>query len=331
MTNLATQYLGLHLKNPVIASSSPLNVHVDNLQKLEEAGAAAIVLPSLFEEQIQLQEMGYDLPSLFEPSALPDELQHIPNMAEYNRGANGYLALIYQAKKAVSIPIIASLNGYYSGGWIRYARLLEASGADALELNIYYMASKPHITAAEIEDMYLKLVQNVRASIKIPVAVKIGPYFTAMTHMATRLDQAGADGLVLFNRFYQPDFDLDTEKVVPTLELSTSPELRLRLRWTAIISQYVAADLAITGGVHTAVDILKGILAGATVVMMTSALLNHGIDYLAQVLADLETLMKRYDFDSIAAVRGRMNQQHVAEPSVFERANYMNIILSMME
>lgn len=331
MVNLSSKYLGLDLRNPLIASSSPLNAEVDNLKQLAEAGAAAVVLPSLFEEQIQLQEMGFELPSLFNAGSLPDELQHIPDMGGYNQGANGYLALIYQAKKAVSIPIIASLNGYYSGGWTRYARLLEAAGADALELNIYYLASKPHISAAEIEDMYLDLVKDVTTAVNIPVAVKIGPYFTAMANMATRLDQAGASGLVLFNRFYQPDFDLSSHKVVPTLELSSSVELRLRLRWAAILSQYVEMDLAITGGVHTAVDILKGLMAGATAVMMTSAILKNGIGYLTQVLSDLENLLENAGYDSVESVRGRLSQDQINDPAIYERANYMNIILSMMD
>jgi dihydroorotate dehydrogenase (fumarate) len=210
MTDLSTKYLGLTLKNPLIVSASPLTAYIDNLQRMEIAGASAIVLPSLFEEQIELQGMGVEKVTPMNQQALPDALQHLPEMKGYNRGANGYLAHIYQAKKAIAIPVIASLNGYYSGGWVQYARLIEASGADALELNIYYLATRPNISGQEVEDMYLHLVRDVKAAVKIPVAVKLSPYFSAFAHVASRLDQAGADGLVLFNRFYQPDFDLET-------------------------------------------------------------------------------------------------------------------------
>jgi dihydroorotate dehydrogenase (fumarate) len=247
-------------------------------------------------------------------------------MGEYNRGASGYLALIYEAKKATSIPIIASLNGYYSGGWVQYARLLAAAGADALELNIYHLATKPHINGQEVEQMYLSLVRNVRASVGLPITVKISPYFSALSHMAVSLEMAGASGLVLFNRFYQPDFDVEERLVVPSLSLSHPSELRLRLRWTAILSGYLQADLAVTGGVHTAVDVLKSIMAGAKVTMMTSILMRKGIEHLETIHQELNTWLDDHQIASINEMQGVMSQQHVADPAALERANYMHVL-----
>jgi dihydroorotate dehydrogenase (fumarate) len=327
MADLSTTYLGLKLKNPVIVSSSPLTAEIDNIRLLEEAGAGALVLPSLFEEQVELDYMGYeDAPPPAE--ALPPALQYVPNMKEYNQGARGYLALLYQAKRAVNIPVIASLNGYYGGGWVQYARLIEAAGADALELNIYYMATRPQISSEDIERMYLDLVRDVKANTRIPIAVKISPYFSAMANMAQRLDDAGADSLVLFNRFFQPDFDLETRKVVPTLDLSQPSELRLRLRWVAILYCFVKAELAVTGGVHSAEGVLKSILAGARVAMMTSALMVNGIGYLSQVLADLDRWLEERGYSAIGEVRGSMCQVSVADPAALERANYMEVLRS---
>jgi dihydroorotate dehydrogenase (fumarate) len=240
--------------------------------------------------------------------------------------AGGYLAHIYQAKRAVNIPIIASLNGYYSGGWVQYARLIEAAGADALELNIYHLATKPHITGAEVEQMYLNLVRSVKDKIHIPVAVKISPYFSAMTHMAVQLDQAGADGLVLFNRFYQPDIDPETEQVIPSLELSGVSDLRLRLRWVGILVQYVQADLAVTGGVHSGLDVLKCVLAGARVAEVASALLEHGVTHITTMLSELEGWLDGHGHEALRPLHGRLSQPHVADPAAFERANYMHVL-----
>lgn len=326
MADLTTTYLDLKLKNPLIISASPLSANIANIQKLEQAGAAAIVLPSLFEEQLELRDLGHHNVPLDNKQSLPAELRHIPEMQEYNRGADGYLSLIYRAKKAVNIPIIASLNGYYGGGWVQYARLIEATGADALELNIYYIASKPHITSVEVEEMYLKLISDIKHNTNIPIAVKISPYFSAMANMAQQMAGAGANALVLFNRFYQPDIDLATETVVPSLDLSNSSELRLRLRWVAILTNFLDCDLAITGGVHTAEDVIKSILAGANATMMASALIKNGIEHLATILADLETLMTEHQFESITSIRGQMSQRQVADPSAFERANYMSVL-----
>jgi dihydroorotate dehydrogenase (fumarate) len=250
-------------------------------------------------------------------------------MREYNLGANGYLSLVYQAKQAANIPIIASLNGYYSGGWVKYARLIESAGADALELNIYYLAAQPHISGADIEQMYIHLVQSVKAEVKIPVAVKISPFFSALAHMATQLDEAGADGLVMFNRFYQPDFDLEEQSVVSNLDLSRPSELRLRLRWAAILADHVKADIAVTGGVHQATDVVKAMMAGAKVVMVASVLLGRGIEHIGHILTDLETWLQDHNYDSIEAIQGKMSQQSVADPAALERANYMNVLKSL--
>lgn len=331
MTDLSTKYLGLILKNPLIVSASPLTAYIDNLQRMENAGAAAVVLPSLFEEQIELQGMGVDKVTPMNQRILPDALKHLPEMKGYNRGANGYLAHIYQAKKAVTIPVIASLNGYYSGGWVQYARLIEAAGADALELNIYYLATRPNISSQEVEEMYLHLVRDVKTAVKIPVAVKLSPYFSAFANMATRLDAMGADGLVLFNRFYQPDIDLETREVVSSLDLSTGAELRLRLRWAAILSTLVKADLAVTGGVENGTDIVKSLMAGAKVTTIASVLLKHGIEHIKHMLTELTQWLEAHDEASVAAIQGTMNQQRVADPAAFERANYMNVLKSLEE
>lgn len=329
MADLSTKYLGILLKNPLVVSASPLTASISNLKQIEQAGAAAIVLPSLFEEQIELQGLGVDKVTPLNLPTLPDALKHLPEMKEYNLGANGYLAHIYQAKKAVSIPVMASLNGYYSGGWVQYARLLEAAGADAMELNIYYLATKPNISGQEIEEMYLKLVRDVKTAVKIPVAVKLSPYFSALANMASKLDKVGADGLVLFNRFYQPDFDLVTRDVVSSLDLSTQAELRIRLRWTAVLSSILKADLAVTGGVKTGTDIIKCMMAGAKVTAVASILIEHGIDHIKTMLAEVESWMEENGEESILALQGIMSQKSVTDPAAFERANYMNVLKSL--
>ena len=328
MTDLTTNYLGLRLQNPLVASASPLSAYVDNMKRMEQSGIAAVVLPSLFEEQIERQSLGVDRYPHLE-AILPKELQHIPDMAGYNRGVNGYLSLLYQAKRAVGIPVIASLNGYYGGGWSRYARLIEAAGANALELNVYYLAAQPHISGAEIEQMIIQLVQNVKAEVKIPVAVKLSPFFSAMANMATQLDQAGANGLVLFNRFYQPDFDIESQTVEPSLDLSQPTELRLRLRWAAILRDMLKGDLAITGGIHSGTDMVKVIMAGGKVAMVASVLLNRGIEHARRLLDEFEAWLGGHDVQSVAELNGRMSQKSVADPSALERANYMNVLKSL--
>jgi dihydroorotate dehydrogenase (fumarate) len=326
MVDLSTTYLGLKLKNPLLVSSSPLTADLGTLRHIEDAGAAAVILPSLFAEQIELQNIGHRATPFHYWEQLPDNLRFIPDMQEYNQGVDGYLSLAYRAKRALHIPVIGSLNGYYGGGWVQHARLLEAAGVDALELNVYYLATRPEITSSDVERMYLDLVQDVVANVDIPVAVKLSPYFSALAHMARQLDRTGVHALVLFNRFYQPDFDIKTQTVVPTLELSASAELRLRLRWVAILANQVGADLAITGGVHTAEDAIKSLMAGAKVAMMTSALLKHGVDYLRSVLGGMGQWMGEQAYDSLAALIGCMSQEKVADLAAYERANYMNVL-----
>lgn len=326
MADLTTSYLGLSLNSPLVVSSNPLTMELDNLRRMEAAGASAIVLHSLFEEQIELAEMGYSGYYNQHKDELPEALRHIANMKEYNQGAGGYLAYLYQAKQAVSIPIIGSLNGYYSSGWTRYARLIEAAGADALELNIYYLPVKSHITGAEVEQMYIDLVRDVTQSVHIPVAVKLSPYFSAMTNVARRLVGAGAHGLVLFNRFYQPDFDVVNRAIVPTLDLSQSSELRLRLRWVALLTGELDADLGITGGVHTAEDVVKSLMAGASVVMMASALIQSGIEHLTTVRDELNEWLDRFAYDSVKDIRGLLSHAQIGDSAALERANYLNVL-----
>ncbi len=328
MPDLTTEYLGLSLQSPLVVSASPLSQELDNLREMERYGAGAIVLFSLFEEQIELEEMGHKDYYTSHIEALPEELQDVAAMTEFTIGASGYIAHVYQAKKAVSIPVIASLNGYYSGGWVRYARLLEAAGADAIELNTYYLANDRHTKGSEVEEMYLQLVRDVAAEVSIPVAVKIGPYFTAMSNIAHDLSAAGADALVLFNRFYQPDFDIESETVAPTLDLSTPEELRLRLRWAALLFGHLDAQTAISGGVHGHEDIVKCIMAGSNVAMMTSALYKHGIQHIRTTLANLEMWLSEHDYDSINDLRGRLCVFTGGNQAAFERANYMKVLKS---
>jgi dihydroorotate dehydrogenase (fumarate) len=329
MTDLSTTYLGLHLKNPIVVSSSPLTNSIESLKALEAAGAAAVILPSLFEEQIRISEM---VPSHYLPEFrehLPSELQHIPELEGYNQGVSGYLIHLYEAKKALKIPVIASLNAYRKGGWSRYARILESSGANALELNVYYLSTRPQIDAAEVEAMYLGMVQEVKdALLQIPVAIKLNPFFSAPANIARRLVAAGANGLVLFNRFYQPDFNIETRTIEPSLNLSHSAELRLRLRWVALLSSQIETDFAVTGGVHTAEDVIKSLMAGANVAMMASALLKNGIPHLSQVLADLAQWLDNHNIANLDEIRGCMSGGAIEDTAALERTNYMSVLSS---
>jgi dihydroorotate dehydrogenase (fumarate) len=328
MSDLTTTYLGLTLKNPLVASPSPLCEDLGNLRQMEDAGASAIVLHSLFEEQLTLESQDLDHFLTHGTDSFAEALTYYPDVAEYKMGPDGYLEHVRKAKAAVKIPIIGSLNGVSSGGWIRYAKKIEQAGADALELNVYYIPTDPDMSGAQVEQMYADLVRDVRASVKIPVAVKLGPYFSAMASMARRLDQAGANGLVLFNRFYQPDFDLEKLEVTPNLVLSRSDELRLRLTWVGILYGRVKADMAITGGVHTAEDVIKSMMAGARVAMMTSALLRNGIAYLKTLQDGILDWMEKHEYTSIRQMQGSMSQKSVAEPAAFVRANYMKVLRS---
>ena len=322
MSSLSTKYLGLELNSPLIVSSNPLCKRVDNIRQMEDAGAGAIVLPSLFEEQIRLQA---DTPVMAgNEFNLPPDLQHLPDLEDYNRGVDGYLMQIYEAKQAVDIPVIASLNGTSTGSWVNYARLLASAGADAMELNIYYLPTSIDTTATDIEQRFVHLVREIKSKIPIPVAVKLGSQFTSIPNMAAQLSKAGANGLVLFNRFYQPDFDLDTESVVPSINLSESTELRFRLRWAAILYGQIESDLAITGGVHTGEDAVKAMMSGASSVMLASALLKNGIEHLRRVHSEVDKWLDTHGYSSITEIQGRMSQRNTSAPAAFERANYID-------
>ena len=328
MMDLSTTYLGLKLKNPIVPSSSPLMQKVDNIKRMEDAGAAAVVLHSLFEEQITQESEILDRSLEQGTYTYAESLTYFPDLQSYNIGPDGYLDHIRKVKAAVGIPVIASLNGASTGGWVKFAQKMQDAGADALELNTYYVAADANQNAAQIEAMYLDLVRTIKASVHIPVAVKLSAYFSAFSSFAKQLDGAGANALVLFNRFYQPDFDLENLEVVPNLDLSTSSELRMRLRWVAMLYGKVKADLAVTGGVHTTEDVLKSMMAGANIAMMTSALLHDGVDHIRGVLAGLTEWMDKHEYVSIKQMQGSMSQKSVANPAAFERANYMKVLRS---
>lgn len=326
--DLTTSYLDMELAHPVVASASPLTSHIETLLELEGAGASAVVCSSLFEEQIEYEEL--EVHHMLETGAMqhPEAAGYFPEMQDYRTGPEDYLQLIRDAEDQLSIPVIGSLNGASEGGWIHYARLIEDSGADAIELNIYFVAAEPDTSSESVELRYLKLVEAVKGSITIPLAVKIGPYFSSMAHMAQRLEEAGADGLVLFNRFLQPDIDLDTLEVTPNLRLSTSEELRLPLRWIAILNGQVGCSLAGTSGVHTAEDALKLILAGADVTMMASALLQNGSSRIREVVDGIHAWLDEREYDSVEQARGSVSRRAIADPVAYERGNYMKALNS---
>ncbi len=326
--NLTTNYLGMVLKNPIVVSSSPLSHTVDSIRRVEDAGAAALVMYSLFEEQIGFDSYYIDYHLTQGIDSYAESISYFPDMQSYNVGPDQYLNLIRRAKENVDIPIIGSLNGTSVGGWTDYATLIEEAGADALELNIYYLPTHPDITGAEVEKLYLDILSAVRQTVTIPVAVKLSPFFSSVANMSNRLADHGADGLVLFNRFYQPDFDLENLEVAPRLVLSNSDDLRLPLRWVAILYGRVSADLAITSGIHTSHDIIKGLMAGAKVTMMASELLQKGVRRIGQVLNELVTWLNEHEYESVMQMIGAMSQKHCAEPAAFERANYMKMLQS---
>lgn len=326
MPDLTTTYLGLQLKNPLVASASPLSKKVDTVRRIEDAGAAALVMYSLFEEQITHDS--YELDNYLERGAhsYAEAMSYFPDLDYHNLGTEPYLEHLHKIKQAVSIPIIGSLNGISTGGWVEYAHRIEQAGADALELNIYYLPTDPDLSGAALEEDFVQLVRDVRARVELPIAVKLSPYFTALPNLAKRIVDAGANALVLFNRFYQPDFDLEELEVVPNLILSTSHELRLPLRWIAILYGRIQTDFALTSGVHTAQDVLKAMMAGANVAMMTSTLLESGIGRIMHILTDLQEWMEEHEYVSIEQMRGSMSQRAVAEPAAFERANYIKAL-----
>jgi dihydroorotate dehydrogenase (fumarate) len=326
--NLTTNYLGMLLKNPIVASSSPLSHNVDSIRRLEDAGAAAVVMYSLFEEQIGFDSYYIDHHLTQGTDSYAESISYFPDMQSYNVGPDEYLNLIRCAKEAVNIPIVGSLNGASVGGWTDYATLIEEAGADALELNVYYLPTNIAVDGSDVEALYLDILSSVREVVTIPVAVKLNPFFSSIANMASRLSTQGADGLVLFNRFYQPDFDLENLEVATRLVLSNSNELRLPLRWVAILYGRVNADLAITSGVHTSQDVIKGLMAGAKVTMMASELLQNGIRRIGQVLNELVMWLNQREYESVTQMIGSMSQKNCAEPAAFERANYMKMLQS---
>jgi dihydroorotate dehydrogenase (fumarate) len=328
MIDLTTTYLGLKLRNPLVVSASPLQKEIENLKRMEAAGAGAIVLHSLFEEQIELESLALDRSLERGAESSPEASRYLLDLKDYNLGPEGYLKHLERAKKSVGVPVIASLNGKSKGGWTRHARMMEEAGADAIELNIYHLAVDPAVSGAEIEQSYVDLVAEVRAAVKVPLAVKIGASFSSLANMARRFDQAGANGLVLFNRFYQPDFDLDALEVVQSLHLSRSEELLPRLSWVAILFGQIKADMAITGGVHSGTDVLKCMMAGARAAMATSALLAGGIGEIARMLDEVRGWMQEHEYESIRQMQGSMARRSVADPGTFERGNYMQVLSS---
>ncbi len=326
--NLSTKYLGLELKNPIVPSAGPLSQSLDNIKKMEDNGAAAVVLYSLFEEQIEHEQLELDHYTTVHNESFAEALDYFPEPFEYKTGPEEYLEHIRKAKISVDIPIIASLNGKSLGGWIEYAKKIEEAGADALELNIYHLATDINKTPQEIDNSYINIVKSVKANVKIPIAVKMHPFFSSVAHMASELDKAGASGILLFNRFYQPDIDLQTLEVVPNVLLSTPMDARLPLRWIAVLYNKIGADLAATSGIYTEQDVIKMIMVGAKVTQMLSCLLKFGISHIGEVISKMNLWMEENEYESLDQMRGSMSYMNVADPSLFERANYMKVLNS---
>jgi dihydroorotate dehydrogenase (fumarate) len=324
--NLTTRYLGLTLRSPLVPSASPLSDEISNIRRMEDAGAGAIVLHSLFEEQLRgdSRELHHHL--LYGTESFPEALTYFPEMAEFCLGPEGYLEHIRRAKEAVNIPVIGSLNGTTLGGWTEFAKQIQQAGADALELNIYSIPTDMNLSAAAVEETYLDILRAVKMAVTIPVAVKLSPFFSNMANMAKRLDGAGADALVLFNRFYQPDVDLETLEIKPRVLLSTPQALRLPLTWIGILHDRIEADLAATGGIHTAQDVLKLLMVGANVTMLCSVLFQRGIEEIANLERDLRAWMETHEYDSVGQMRGSMSQRFCDDPGAFERAQYMKAL-----
>ena len=328
MIDFSTKYLGLALSGPIVVSSTPLSESIDNVLRMEDAGASAIVLTSLFEEQLELESKALDEDLSRGTESFAESLGYLPDLSDYRMTHEGYLEHLRRAKEAVKIPILASLNGATTGGWVRYAKDTEQAGADAIELNTYALATNRSQTSSELELQLLDLVAAVTDAVKVPVSVKLSPSFTSIPHLVARLEDVGAKGVVLFNRFYQPDFDIETLEVRPTLHFSTPSELLPRLHWAAILYGNVKIDLAITGGVHSAEDVLKGIMAGAGITMMCSALHIHGIDHIGRVLADLQYWLEKREYTSLWETRGCLSRRSVPDTSPFDRGNYIKTLSS---
>jgi dihydroorotate dehydrogenase (fumarate) len=329
MIDLKTNYLGLHLRTPLVASASPLSQELDGIRHLEDAGASAIVLYSLFEEQLRQESVELDYHLAEGTDSFAEASSFFPQPNEFHVGPEGYLNHIRRAKEAVAVPVIASLNGSTLGGWARYARQIEQAGADAIECNIYFIPTEEKISGAEIEKTYIDILREVKISVRIPVAVKLSPFFSNMANMAKQLDQAGADALVLFNRFYQPDINLDELEIQPNVLLSTPQALRLPLTWIGILYGRIRANLAATGGVHGPEDVIKLLMVGADVTMLCSALLRNGIDHLRNVEAGVLEWMEKHEYESVQQMKGSMTRIRCHNPSAFERAQYMKAVKSM--
>lgn len=326
--DLSTHYLGMTLKNPIVPSASPLSRDIGNVKMMEDAGASAVVMYSLFEEQITHETLELYHHTSYHSDTHAEALSYFPEYSEYILGPDEYLEHIHKIKKSVNIPIIGSLNGCTDGGWTKYAKLIEEAGADALELNVYLLATDLGTSSQDIENVYIETLRSVKAHVGIPVAIKISPYISALGHFAKRLDNEGVDGLVLFNRFYQPDIDLENLEVVPNVLLSNTQSMRLPLRWIAILYGRINASLAATSGVNTAEDVLKLIMTGASVTQMFAALHKHGINHIRKVLNDIEAWMTEHEYESIKMMKGSMSHRSVANPGAFERANYMKALNS---
>ncbi|MCX7736439.1 MAG: dihydroorotate dehydrogenase-like protein [Candidatus Kapabacteria bacterium] len=324
--DITTKYMGMTLRSPIVVSASPLSEDIGNIKKMEDAGAGAVVLYSLFEEQIIQEQKEVFYHSTAGTYSFAEALTYFPEPDEYRVGPEGYLDLIRKAKESVKIPIIASLNGSTNGGWIDYAKKMQEAGADAIELNIYYIPTDMNLTSLDIENNYIEIVKHVKSAVSIPVAVKLSPFFTNMANMAKKIDDLGADALVLFNRFYQPDIDLDYLEVKPQIQLSHSSAARLPMRWIAILKGRIKADLAATSGIQSADDVIKMLMAGANVTMMCSALFKNGIYHISQVEKEIIEWMTEKEYESVQQMQGSMSQLNVADPSAFERAQYMKAL-----
>jgi dihydroorotate dehydrogenase (fumarate) len=324
--DLSTKYLGMTLKSPLVASASPLSEDIKNIKKLEESGIGAIVLYSLFEEQLRLEQEEYNYHTTQGTDAFAESLSYFPEVEDYKLGPELYLEHIHKTKAAVDVPIIASLNGSSMGGWTDYAKEFEAAGADAIELNIYHIPTNASMSGAEVEQQYIDILKAVKGAVKVPVALKLSPFFSNFSNMAKLLDDAGADSLVLFNRFYQPDIDLDEFEVTPNVLLSQSSAMRLPMRWIAILKDNIKADLAATSGIHTGTDVIKMLMVGANVAMLCSSLLKHGINHVKNIEDHMKQWMRENDYDTVTEMQGSMSQQKTADPSSFERAQYMKAI-----
>ncbi len=324
--DLKTKYLGMTLRSPIVVSASPLTEYIQNIKMMEDAGAGAVVLHSLFEEQIRMEQQELHYHTTHGTESFAESLSYFPEQEEYKLGPEEYLEQIRKAKEAVNIPIIASLNGSTIGGWTEYAKEMEKAGADAIELNVYYIPTDMTLSGANVEQTYIDILRSVKSVIDVPVAIKLSPFFSNMANMARRLDDAGANALVLFNRFYQPDIDLEEFVVNPNVILSTSHAMRLPMRWIAILKDKVAADLAATSGIHTGIDVVKMLLVGSNVTMVCSALLKHGIFHIQNMENHLVEWMEQNEYESVEEMIGAMSQQKTTDPSAFERAQYMKAL-----